>query len=73
MYYVLKTHGEINNHWGYTATGMFASVKKARKHIKEQLAKDPTKDKYVIAKMQEAFHISDWKISEVSQKKVTIV
>lgn len=50
MYYVLRTHGEIDKHWGFTCVAICPSKNKAKEAAKELLRKEPSKDKYVIAK-----------------------
>lgn len=50
MYYVLRTHGEIESHWGFTAVATAKTQHEAEKIAFSMLRKEPTKDKYVIVK-----------------------
>lgn len=50
MYYVLRTHGKINEHWGFACIGTFESKAKAKEHCASIMPNESYTTKLVIVK-----------------------
>lgn len=62
MYYVLRTHGSLESHWGWTAIGAFKTKKKAEAFCKKHLKEAPTPDKLMVVKGLCYFQIAGWNV-----------
>lgn len=66
MFYVMRTHGEINGHWGFTNIGVFKTKKLAVSFSKKHFKDNPSKDKLVVVKAIALIKLNTWKIEEKS-------
>ncbi len=64
MFYVLRTSGDIDKHWGFTCVGTTHTKAKAIELAKEQLKKAPSNDRYVITKSLHLVLVTTYKIDE---------